>query len=200
MDLVADYGSDSDEDSTSSSPIPKQEPSSIVSATATSSSSKSLLECSGASSSSESDDQDDDSPAGGDTTVTVHVNAAGSHEPTKAETHSPLPLPNIAGFVPSGEAAIFKPPSRGLYDSVDALPGVKRRRSHDTDGQSIDNQYNTGCEHSTEGLHEGEDDDSRRKRRKRYGVTDTLQPPRRAVQPLRNQIHRDQPWLKRNKR
>lgn len=194
MDLVADYDSDSEEETPANrdgstilkSPVTKGE----GDGSAITTQSKSLLECS--SSSSNSEDDGDDSPRRASTTK---IDASPSK--SKAQEHTPLPLPEIATFVPTGESAIFKPATKGLYDSVSELPGVKRQRSVVDESAHSHHQYNIGEE---QGSALSLDEDAPRKRKKRHGVTDTLKPPQRAVKPLRDQIHREQPWLKQNKR
>lgn len=226
MDLIGDYGSDSEgstgndcDESSENTPPRRHADDTCTSASEREANepSRSLLECSDEESSSGDEDEARESGADGDSkpdpsqSGRISVTAQAGHKTSSKSSESveALPLPDLQSFVPSGEAAIFKPAQKGMYEA-DNLPGVKRLRPGEDEPEGFHHDSaNAALAYNTRGLHQGymdgpgeecpreEADDPKAKRRKRHGVTDTLLPPKRAVQQLRNQIHQDQPWMRR---
>ena len=199
MDLVADYGSDSDSGSNSSKSGEDKQFVTVTAPCSAAEPTRSFLECS-----DDEDDDDGDSPSckssasGRESVGTTNDDVSKTNAGSKALTVA-LPLPDLGTFVPSGESAIFKS-TKGLYDS-DRLPGVKRRSSEALasgyqSGAPVGHGYNSHADTGIED-HPEDRDGPGSKRRKRHGVTNTLLPPKRATPQLRTQIHKDQPWMQR---
>ena len=121
----------------------------------------------------------------------------GGGAPVDEAPSLPLPLPNLSSFVPSGAASVFQQKERSPYESM-KLPGRTSadRGSHDATWQPW-LQQGSDQDVVAEFDHDDDAEPTTRKKRKRHGVTNTLEPPKKARTELRAQIHKNQPWMKR---
>lgn len=159
---------------------------------------------SGYSSASESDDEDGPAQQGLTELWEDPMFSSGADELKKSsaslravsgeDAYSPaLPLPNLK-CAETGQSSVFVSRSSGPYD-LGNLPGMRSRRQGQ-DKPPIQNLYHGAGKCTEPDAREDKDvERGRGKKRRRHGVTNTLEPPKKAKPGLRAQIFKSEPWL-----